>query len=433
MVELGHPSRDGTPGTNLLNADSHFRWMRRPSPGRRVEPMIHTALTPVFVGLRTSLHVLVVTLTALVVVRAVVLELNSTAVVIALSVLLLATYALGGFVARRSRAGHKGYAWAWLVALCAEWLVLVWLIPDAAYLVFPLFFLLLHLLPPRWGIVGVLAATILAIVALGLHAGFSAGGVIGPLVGAAVAIVIARGYQALARESAERETLMAELVATRSQLAATEHESGVLAERARLAREIHDTVAQGLSSIQLLLHAAERAAPDTAGVQHIRLARETAATNLADTRRFIRELAPPALIEQGMGAALRRLADGQWVSAGLEVRVRVADALALPMHIQTALLRIAQGAMANVLQHADARTATISIERDSERVRLTVADDGRGFDAAAVAASTASGTSDSFGLTATRERVDQLGGVLTITSTPDGGGTTLTVDLIVED
>ncbi|MGV8896868.1 MAG: sensor histidine kinase [Rhodoglobus sp.] len=394
--------------------------------------MIHTALTPVFIGLRTSLHVLVATLTALVAVRAIVLGLDTAVVIVALSVLLLATYALGGTVARLGRSGRKGYAWAWLVALCAEWLALVWLIPDAAYLVFPLFFLLLHVLPFPWGIAGVLAATSLAIVALGLHTGFTAGGVIGPLVGAAVAIVIARGYHALAREAAEREALMTELVATRSQLAATEHEAGVLAERARLAREIHDTVAQGLSSIQLLLHAAERAAPDAAGVEHIRLARETAGANLADTRRFIRELAPPALIEQGMGPALRRLADGQWLSEGLEVRVRVADALLLPMHIQTALLRIAQGAMANVLQHADARTATISIGLDSERVRLTVADDGRGFDTTAVATSTALGTSDSFGLTATRERVDQLGGVLTISSTP-GGGTTLTVDLVVED
>ncbi|MDJ0336415.1 sensor histidine kinase [Salinibacterium sp. G-O1] len=394
--------------------------------------MIHTALTPVFIGLRTSLHVLVATLTALVAVRAIVLGLDTAVVIVALSVLLLATYALGGTVARLGRSGRKGHAWAWLVALCAEWLALVWLIPDAAYLVFPLFFLLLHVLPPLWGSVGVLAATSLAIVALGLHTGFTAGGVIGPLVGAAVAIVIARGYHALAREAAEREALMTELVATRSQLAATEHEAGVLAERARLAREIHDTVAQGLSSIQLLLHAAERAAPDAAGVEHIRLARETAGANLADTRRFIRELAPPALIEQGMGPALRRLADGQWLSEGLEVRVLVADALVLPMHIQTALLRIAQGAMANVLQHADAHTATISIELDSERVRLTVADDGRGFDTTAVATSTALGTSDSFGLTATRERVDQLGGVLTITSRP-GGGTTLTVDLVVED
>jgi signal transduction histidine kinase len=185
---------------------------------------------------------------------------------------------------------------------------------------------------------------------------------------------------------------MAELIATRGQLAATERESGIQAERARLAREIHDTVAQGLSSIQMLLHAAERADAGRPGIEHIRLARETAASNLADTRRFIRELAPAALADRGIGAALRRLADTQWQSGGLDVRVRVADSLDLPMHIQAALLRIAQGAMANVIQHARAGAATISIDRDSDSVRLTVADDGRGFDRDVLAAGTAAGS-----------------------------------------
>ena len=201
-----------------------------------------------------------------------------------------------------------------------------------------------------------LAATALAIVALGLHGGWTVGGIVGPLVGAGVAILIGLGYRSLARESQEREQLMAELIATRDQLAETEHESGVLAERARLAREIHDTVAQGLSSIQMLLHAAEREAPDGPGVEYVRLARDTAATNLVDARRFVRELTPAALVDQGIGAALRRLAETQWSSDSLDVHVRVSDAIDLPIHVQTALLRIAQGAMANVVQHADART-----------------------------------------------------------------------------
>lgn len=93
----------------------------------------------------------------------------------------------------------------------------------------------------------------------------------------------------------------------------------------------------------MLLHAAERADPDRPGTEHIRLARETAAANLADTRRFIRELAPAALVDQGIGAALRRLAETQWEGDSLCVQVRVADSLDLPMYLQTAFLRIAQG------------------------------------------------------------------------------------------
>lgn len=386
--------------------------------------MAHTALTPVFVGLRTGLHVLFLLLAGLVVVRAVVVPTPASAAVVAVALGLVLTYAIGAFLARGAAGGSRVPGLIWLAVLTVEWGVLLWLSTEAAYLVFPLFFLYLHLLGSRWGAVAILVTTAAAICALGLHGGWTVGGVIGPLVGAGVALLIGSGYQALAREAAEREALMRELLDTRDQLAATEHESGVLAERSRLAREIHDTLAQGLSSIQLLLHAAERADPESPGVPHIRLARETAATGLADARRFIRELAPPDLDDQGLGGALRRLARTQWAAQGLEVEVRVADAVPLPMHVQTALLRIAQGAIANVVQHAHARSATIELVAADDGVRFTVADDGVGFDSAAVAARPA--PSDSFGLQAARERVQQLGGTLAVDSAP-GRGTTLTV------
>lgn len=205
--------------------------------------------------------------------------------VVALAVLLLLTYGFGGYVARHGSDDRRLPSYLWLLGLSVEWVCLVWLTPDAAYLVFPLFFLYLHVLGRRWGTLAVLVAVGVSILALGLHGGWSVGGVVGPLVGAGVAVVIGLGYQSVAREAAERERLMADLVATRDRLVATEHESGVLAERSRLAREIHDTVAQGLSSIQMLLHAAERADPTRPGIEHVRLARETAATNLADTSR----------------------------------------------------------------------------------------------------------------------------------------------------
>ncbi|NYD67762.1 sensor histidine kinase [Agromyces atrinae] len=389
--------------------------------------MAHRRLTPVFVALRSGLHLVFVGLTVLVIVRAVVAPTETSGLVIGLSVVLLGVYGAGALVAKRGRDRGRAGGIVWLALLVILWAALLGLTPEAAYLVFPLFFLDLHLLGRRWGSLAIIAMTALAIVTLGLHGGWSVGGVVGPLVGAGVALLIGLGYQALAREAEEREALMAELVATRDQLAATEHESGVIAERARLAREIHDTVAQGLSSIQMLLHAAERADPGRLGVEHIRLARETAAANLVETRRFIRELTPPDLDDHGLGGVLRRLAATQWATQGLDVQVRVSDALALPMHVQTALLRIAQGAIANVIQHADARTATITLAVDASSVLFTIVDDGVGFDTTAATDDSAA-RSDSFGLHATRERVQQLGGALTVDSAP-GRGTRLAVEL----
>lgn len=386
--------------------------------------MPHTPLTPVFVGLRVGLHVLVAALLALVVLRVLLVPSPFGWLALLLSLVFAAVYVAGALVARLPSARRRVGGVLWISALTLVWVALVFLVPEAAYLVFPLFFLYLHVLPPTIGPVAVVAATIVAIVALGLHGGFTLGGVIGPLVGAGVALLIGLGYRALAREAAERETLLAELLATRDRLAASEREQGVLSERSRLARELHDTVAQGLSSIRLLLFAAEQADPDRPGIEHVRLARETAADALAETRRFIRELTPPSL-DRGLGSALRRLGD-QWTRDGLTVTVTAARDDRIPMDEQTALLRIAQGALANVAQHAGAANVRVALDVDASQVRLVVADDGSGFDPAAARAVAAS--TDSFGLRAIQERVDQLGGDLLIDSAP-GRGTTLTVTL----
>ncbi|EHN76766.1 two component system histidine kinase, partial [Streptomyces coelicoflavus ZG0656] len=128
---------------------------------------------------------------------------------------------------------------------------------------FPLYFLQLHLLSRRAGLAAVTATAVAAVAGYAAHAGsFGPAMVIGPALGAAVAVAVVWGYQALYRESERRRRLIEELTATRADLALAQHTAGVLAERERLAREIHDTLAQGLSSIQLLLRAAERALPE---------------------------------------------------------------------------------------------------------------------------------------------------------------------------
>lgn len=381
--------------------------------------MPHRTLAPVFTGLRAGLHALFAGLLALVVVR--VVFTGGSPWALALAALLAAVYLTGLWLARRGRTGGI----AWVCALTVVWAPLMWLVPEAAYLVFPLFFLYLHLLPGWVGPAAVVAATALTIAAFAVHGGLTVGGVVGPVVGAGVALLIGLGYGALQRRSVEREALVAELLATRDRLAATEREQGVLAERARLAREIHDTVAQGLSSIQMLLHAAERADATGPGIAHIRLARQTAADGLAETRRFIRELAPPTL-DRGLSPALQRLAEGWAQREGVDVETAIPGEVALPMDAQAALLRIAQGALANVAQHADATVVRVDLVQDGDDVRLTITDDGRGFDPAG-AEETASGT-DSFGLRAMRERVEQLDGDLSVVSA-DGAGTVVAVTL----
>ncbi|WP_372592795.1 sensor histidine kinase [Actinotalea sp.] len=388
--------------------------------------MTTTTLRPVFVGLRAGLVVLVVALITVVVARTLLDRDPLTAPILALTALV--ALAIGVTAPRGGpagpgdlRRGRIGLAFLTVVLVC-----LVWLRPEAAYLVFPTSFLYVHLLPGHRGTLAVLAATGAAVLALGAHEGWRVAGVVGPVIGAGVVVLLGRAYQALAREVEEREALVVRLLATQERLAATERAAGALSERAALARELHDTVAQGLASIQLLLHAAERADPAGPGVQHVQLARRTAAANLDETRRFIRERTPTLVGEDGLGPALRRLADTQWKHEGLTVRVRVADALRLPMPVGTAILRIAQGAMSNTIQHAEASNVTLSVVHGDGTVRLTVSDDGRGFDVEATEARPSS--QDSFGLRSTRERVDALGGALEVVSAP-GEGTTLVVDL----
>jgi signal transduction histidine kinase len=301
--------------------------------------------------------------------------------------------------------------------------------PEAIYLLFPLFFIYLHLLPGWTGPAAVALATGIAIVAFGLHRGFNLGGVIGPVIGAVVAVVIGLAYRSLTREARERDRLIAELQDTRAQLAVAERAAGVLDERGRLAREIHDTVSQSLSSIVLLLHAAERSADSTAvdstAAVRLRLgqARDAATQALGETRSFIDELSPPALRQTTLVEALRRLAAETGAATGVPVNVTISgDIGLLPTRLETALLRIAQGALANAVQHAEAGRIDLTLSRLDSEVILDVVDDGVGFDPehgpqVVSAADVAAAARNTFGLHGMRERVTELGGTLTVEST----------------
>ncbi|WP_435592576.1 sensor histidine kinase [Nocardia sp. bgisy118] len=367
-------------------------------------------LTPVVTALRLGLHLLVTVLAAVVVVRALLPGAPHSVPVVVLTAAFLLVYFAGAFFGDQRGAALP----VWLGALTLLWLGLVVLAPDAGYLAFGLFFLYLHLLPRPWSLLAVAAATAVAVTGFGVHTGWSVAGVVGPVIGAAVAVGIGLGYEALFREFAERQRLIDELLSTRAALADREHTAGRLAERERLAQEIHDTVAQGLSSIQLLLHAAEQADPRHPALPQIRLARETAAENLAETRGLIAELAPVPLEGSSLAEALERICRRAETPSLRTQLVVEGEPERLAMPIEAALVRIAQGAVANVVQHANAGRMRLTLTYADTDVHMDVVDDGVGMDPE-VSVRTKSG---GFGLPAMRARVEQQGGSMAVESEP---------------
>ncbi len=376
--------------------------------------------------LRGCLHLLLAALLVLAVVRAVVGDAPYLVAVVVIAVALGAVYAAGAtwMGVRRSQP----VAAAWLLVVGLLWLALLVVSPEAVYLAFPLFFLQLHLLPVRWGLGAVVATTIAAIAGFAWHqGGLAVGAIIGPTLGAAVAVAVVLGYQALYRESEQRRELVEELTATRGELAAAEHTAGVLAERERLAHEIHDTLAQGLSSIQLLLRAAERMLPARPGqaLGHVVHARETAVSNLQEARRLVRALTPPDLENGSLPAALERLCANTFASTGLVVNWQLSGtAVPLPTAHEVALLRIAQSALANAAQHAGATQLGLTLSYMDTEVALDVVDDGAGFDPAAVLPRDERG----FGLPGMRARARSLNGTVAVESAV-GEGTAVAVSL----
>ncbi|MFI5564507.1 sensor histidine kinase [Amycolatopsis japonica] len=380
-------------------------------------------LTPTSRVLTWCLHLLLVALLALAAVRAVANGSSGAGAVVATALACAVVYAAGPLLPR-VRTSRRAALW-WLIAVGVVWLVLLVLTADGVWVAFPLYFLQLHLLPRRQGLVAVIATALAAITAFAAHQGsFVPAAAIGPALGAAVAVAVVWGYQALYRESERRRNLIEELTATRADLAEAQHAAGVLAERERLAHEIHDTLAQGLSSIQLLLRAAERTLPDTAGnaARYVEQARQAAADNLAEARRFVVALSPPALDDTTLTDALERLCATTSARHLITARFRFTGTpTPLPTAYEVTLLRIGQAALANTVRHADASTAEVTLCYLDKHVLLDVVDNGVGFDP----------EHSGFGLTAMRTRVEALDGTFAIESSP-GHGTELSVRLPVD-
>ncbi|WP_026118149.1 sensor histidine kinase [Nocardiopsis salina] len=356
---------------------------------------------------------------------------------------LLGLLYMAGAVLARPGARRPG-ALVWLGAVTALWALLAWGGSEFVWVAFPLFFLHLNLLRGIHSLVAVLVITVSVVAGQVLHTGdLTAGMVLGPILGAAFAVAIAIGYRALSHESQQRLELIDTLTRTRDELAESQRRTGILDERQRLSREIHDTLAQGLSSIVLLLRSAENAMPDEPGLAATRVAeaRESASTNLEEARRFVRDLAPPSLAGGDLPEALRRLCErgvggtagslgaaggADTAGEGVDCRFRLdGTPVRLPSEYDVALLRAAQASLGNVAAHARASTAVVTLGYLDDQVTLDVYDDGTGFRPEEVR-SRPDGTG--YGLAALRERVAALGGRLDVESAP-GEGTAVAVRL----
>jgi signal transduction histidine kinase len=188
-------------------------------------------------------------------------------------------------------------------------------------------------------------------------------------------------------------------------------------ERRRLARELHDETGQALTSILLGLKALEERMADSASRAAAEELRELVVSTLQDVRRLAVELRPSALDDFGLVAALERLTASFTEQTGISVDFQTALAdMRLPEEVETALYRIVQESLTNVVKHARARRVSILLARKGGTVKAVVEDDGRGFDPAAQ-------TCDGYGLVGMRERLALLGGRLEVESGRDAGTT----------
>jgi signal transduction histidine kinase len=231
---------------------------------------------------------------------------------------------------------------------------------------------------------------------------------------AAVAIANARrfGQQELAalRAALEREHAAEE--GLRRAIGAQE------AERARIARELHDEAGQELTALALQLRAMDDHVTDERGRAGLATARQTLARTAANLRELALELRPSGLKEHGLASAIERQAARLRESSAISVAVAL-DAIpdSLPEPVEIALFRVVQEALTNIARHSGARHASVTASVLHDRLRVVVEDDGRGFDPTT--------PTDRLGLAGMRERMDLIGGAVRVESVRRAGTTVI--------
>ena len=354
--------------------------------------------------------------------------------ILAGAILLLAIYGAPVFWSQ-SRSVTLSYIWCAL--LIVGWVVLVALAPSFSWVAVPLAFVALRILPftvARLAIVAMLLAVVVAWSTMQDRVDPTV--VAGPLAVAALAIV---AYRSLERESTARNDLLNELQNAQADLAEAQHNAGALAERTRLSREIHDSVAQALSSINLLLQAADQrwATEDAAARDYVRQASMTARDGLDEVRRVVHDLASADLATDNTGmalpTALTQACDQIALNSSVSTEVNIhGEPTPIPPETATALIRTARGALANVVEHAQATRATVSLTYQPDAIRLDIRDNGCGFEPDQTINSDRPSNGRGRGLTGIESRTQLFGGQLTVETAP-GEGTAVAVSIPLDN
>jgi signal transduction histidine kinase len=360
---------------------------------------------------------------------------RGTSLVVAYAALAAIVAAYAAWGGRAARTRDQRYARVYVAVLVTGTATVVAQGGVGTFLLFIAFTHVWMLLEPiRHAVVACVVVGLAVTLAMGSSEGFEPGELVrlAPQMGVALVFAIGLGLwtSLTMRRADEHARLVHELRAAQAELAASNHAAGVAAERERMAREIHDTLAQGFTSVVTQAQAARLAldrGEQDAARERLRIVEETARDNLAEARALVAAFAPVPLQDSTLTEALRRLADRFAAETGTRVRLDVAgpgdtargdvEQPARDAAADVVLLRAAQEALANVRRHADAREVTVRLDRDAGTVRLEVTDDGRGLPP---------GHAEGMGLAGMRQRVSAVGGSLDV-GPGEGGGTRVRV------
>jgi signal transduction histidine kinase len=243
---------------------------------------------------------------------------------------------------------------------------------------------------------------------------FRTGNVVATLIGYAASVLLGLGLHRLIEQSEERSRqLSGELESAQLQLAEAHRRQGAVDERDRIAREIHDTLAQGFASIVVLAEAARTGfhSDPAKSVQQLLSIENTARENLAEARVLVGSGPKNPIAPGSVARALRRTLDRFTQDTGLTVSAELPD-IECDQPIRIALLRCTQESLANVRKHAGASTVGVVLAQHPHGVELEITDDGRGLVVE---------DSSGFGLDGMRKRLAELGGDLTVTSSVGEG------------
>lgn len=292
-------------------------------------------------------------------------------------------------------------------------------------------------LPPRWALpcLAVLAGLSIFEQAISAPNGFAFND---PVILYTLAAFLVGGFlyiwvSGVILQSEQRRELIRQLRETQEELARSERNAGILSERQRLAGEIHDTLAQGFTSIVMLLEAAEAVLPEEhPTLQYLEQARRTGRQSLEQARRLVWELRPQALEHASIADALKRTLFSWAHDTGLEAEFnQTGESLNLHPQVEITLLRALQEALANVHKHARASQVSVTLSFIGGLVVLDVQDNGGGFVPSEVLQAEAT-PSHGYGLVAMRKRLERVNGRQIVESAP-GGGTTLVVEIPVAE